>query len=199
MRQIGYVFFTFASVMVASLFMFEPAEESEFPREIPWFEFQGAAKTAFTKENLKGSWTLAYFGYTSCPDLCPVTLNLAKEAKDVLSQSRPYIKNMEVVFVSVDPLRDSPEKSQKYAQFFSPSFRGVTASISQQKKILGALDSVANNDRVGTSLEYKVYHPTSLFLFSPDGQWAGTIEDPKSATQIVTELTDLVIGAKKTI
>ena len=110
MRQIGYVFFTFASVMVASLFMFEPAEESEFPREIPWFEFQGAAKTAFTKENLKGSWTLAYFGYTSCPDLCPVTLNLAKEAKDVgniselanSSSSRRNVPEKLLQFVSGD-------------------------------------------------------------------------------------------------
>ena len=111
-----------------------------------------------------------------------------------LQKKGPYIKDLQVLFISVDPSRDTPEEAQTYASYFHESFIGVRATQSQSQQILGALDSVVNTDKLRNPDDYKVFHPTSFFLFDPQGQWIAEIEDPQSSAEIIAGLTRVVVG-----
>ena len=199
MRQIVYVALTFVAVMLASLVIFKPDQAlTPLPRQMPWFELQTADKTLFTKKDLQGSYSLVYFGFTQCPDLCPNSMSLAKEAMATLRSKGPYIKDLRVIFISVDPDRDTPKIADRYAKFFDEAFLGFSILDSQRKLLLGALDTVANNDRKSLEdTDYQVYHPTSFYLFDKKGRWAAEIKDPKDKEQLIAAITNTVMAAKE--
>src|SRR4051794_14339070 len=86
-------------------------------RPIPSFALQRADGGAFTPESLRGHWSVLFFGYTSCPDVCPTTLSMLtqvqKSLTDLAPQARPWF-----VFVSIDSKRDTPEQLHKYVSYF---------------------------------------------------------------------------------
>ena len=151
-------------VFLISLFVFNPSA-TELPRELPWFELQAPGKSKFTKNQLEGHWTLAYFGYTHCPDLCPASMQLAAAAAKILDSKGPNIPGLQILFVSIDPDRDTPERSQEYASFFSPAFLGATASHHEATQLLSSLDAVMGNNKDTKPEGYLVFHPTAFYLF----------------------------------
>lgn len=192
MRQIKYVTFTFLAMVVAGFFVFR--SPATFPRDLPWFELEQAEGT-LSKDQLKGSWTVFYFGYTHCPDLCPAAMNLAKAVKSDLATNGPHLPHVRWVFVSVDPYRDTPATAQSYATYFDPEFLGATLSITHMTNLLNALDTTANDDRIKNPKDYKVFHPTSLYVLNPEAQWVQEIENPIVIDKVKDQLAQTIIGA----
>ena len=96
------------------------------------FELVDMHGRPFTQENLKGKYTLLYFGYTYCPDICPTELTLIAETLDRLGDLR---KQFRVIMVSVDPERDRPEVLKEYMANFGPEFIGLTGTPEQIRRM----------------------------------------------------------------
>lgn len=144
---------------------------------------------AFTNADLRGQWTLVFFGYTHCPDICPITMNVLAEAKKKAPAEFP-----QVVFVSVDPQRDSVEMLRDYVHYFDPDFVGVTGD----EKMIQALTlqtSVVYTKVPGASGkagDYLVDHSSSILLINPEGKLAAFLKAPHTPGSILDSVDKMV-------
>lgn len=132
----------------------------------PSFELTRANGDLFRLGDQRGRIVLLFFGYTTCPDVCPTTL---AELKQVLDGLGDAASSVQVVFISVDPERDTPEKMQKYAEHFNPGFIGLTGSMEDLQKIwdgYGVYRAVTQTD---SALGYIVDHTARITLVDADG------------------------------
>lgn len=120
----------------------------------------------FTEQQLQDRWSLVFVGYTFCPDICPTTLSDLSRIYPELAQLSDQVQ---VIFVSADPARDTPERLKVYTQYFNPNFIAVTAeheelmpAVQQLGLIYGIFDREEEN--------YLVDHSASIALVNPKGQ-----------------------------
>lgn len=152
------------------------------PRQIAVPELIKQDGEAFTNADLVDQWTLVFFGYTQCPDICPMTMNVLAEAKKKAPVDFP-----QVVFISVDPQRDSVEMLSGYVHYFDPQFMGVTG----EEKMIEALTlqtSVVYMKVPGASgaqNDYLVDHSSSILLINPKGQLAAFLKTPHTPSNII--------------
>ena len=136
----------------------------------------------FTLERLSGRWTLLFFGFTHCPDVCPTSLQALADAYQQMKAAAPSGQAVQVVFVSVDPERDIPENLGPYVEYFSPEFIGVTSSseeVSTFARSLGVLFmKVEQND------SYTMDHSTGIFYISPERNLVSVLTAPHNAVDI---------------
>ena len=149
----------------------------EFPthQAIAPFSLTDQHGQAFTNDDLSGKWSLFFIGYTSCPDVCPTTMGKLTAAYPSLSEHA----DLQVIFLSVDPQRDSTDTLLNYANFFNPEFIAVTAEHKQLYPITRSLGFVYA--MVGDGENYQVDHSASFALVSPQGEKVAIIK-PKSDT-----------------
>ncbi|WP_144214384.1 SCO family protein [Shewanella donghaensis] len=135
------------------------------PRPLAPFSMHDQLGNEFSNEQLLGKWSLVFVGFTSCPDVCPTTLNKLNAAYPEL---QAVTDNIQVVFVSVDPDRDSQTKRLDYINFFNGDFKAVTAEHSQLfpfTRDLGFAYAM-----VGDGDDYQVDHSASYVLVSPKAE-----------------------------
>lgn len=136
-----------------------------FPQafEIAPFELVDQHNKAFTNADLQGKWNLFFIGFTFCPDICPTTLNKLAAAYPELNKIAP----IQVVFLSVDPNRDTPEKLLTYVNFFNTEFKAVTGEHTQIFPLTRSLGLAYA--MVGEGDNYQVDHSAGYVLVSPQG------------------------------
>ena len=147
------------------------------PREIAPFELVSDNGQPFTNADLEGKWTLLFPGYTFCPDICPVTMAMLANTYELLDE-KPK-RNLQVVLLTVDPYRDTPERLQQYADYFNPDFRGVTGAMSDLINLglqLNIAFSVTNPETAGEN--YLVDHSGNIVLINPNGHYHGFFKPP---------------------
>ncbi len=157
---IGALFFQ----QVSKLAQPEHALFYEQAREIKPFEFTDHKGQSFTKNHLKGKWSLVFFGYTSCPDVCPTTLQNLGFIYDDLKN---LANNSQVLLVSVDPVRDTQEKLSQYIAYFNREFIALRAGhdvLFPFARNLGLMYAISGEEE-----GYLVDHSASLVLINPDG------------------------------
>ncbi len=138
---------------------------------------------------LKDKWTLVFFGYTYCPDICPTTLAQLRDIRSRLPQQA--VDNMRVVLVSVDPNRDTPQQLKQYLGYFDPRYIGLTAPVADIQKLASALSIPfipADTSKPG----YTVDHSGNLALIGPDGRQRGFIRSPLNMQKLVAQLPGLL-------
>ncbi len=161
------------------------------PRQIAVPELIRHDGEAFTNEDLKGQWTLVFFGYTHCPDICPITMNVLAAAKQKATADFP-----QVMLISVDPQRDSIELLADYVHYFDPEFIGVTGD----EKMIQALTlqtSVVYMKVPGASgkeNDYLVDHSSSILLINPEGQLAAFLKAPHTPSSILDSVAKVTAG-----
>lgn len=155
-------------------------------RPLPGFALTDHTGAAFEPGRLRDRWTLMFFGFTTCPDVCPTTLALLarveKSLSDLPAQARP-----QVVLVSVDPERDAPEQLAKYVKFFSPSFVGVTGSPAQIDEFTRAMGTPVARRPLGEG-GYTVDHSGSIFVIDPSGSLRALFSPPHSQDALIADL-----------
>lgn len=158
--------------------------------ELPNFALRDHTGAAFDAVRLIGHWSLVFFGYTHCPDICPVTLNTVHQAIDGLAEplqaDAPH-----VFFVSVDPDRDTAERLREYVTYFDPRFLGVTGDPTQLNKLTRGL-GVAYARADGQADGYFVDHSASLLLVSPDGRLYAVLSAPHDQALITRNLSVII-------
>lgn len=156
-------------------------------RDLRPFKLMTADGQPFTVESLRNKYTFLFFGYTSCPDVCPTTLKVMGDLYTNLEKKNEQ-RDVQVVFVSVDPRRDKPAVLKKYISYFHKDFIGVTgdkAEIANLAKQLGASYEVLDD---GKSDNYPVNHTGLLFVTNPDARYAAILSPPHEADLIESRL-----------
>ncbi len=161
----------------------EHATVLDTPRTLPAFSLVANDGGVLDAERLKGNWTLVFFGFTHCPDICPTTLATVARAIDSLpSGQRP-----QVLLVSVDPERDTPDKLDTYLAYFDPAFLGATGGLPAIEAFatsVGAVFMHTPNEAGG----YTVDHSAALFLLDPQARLAAVFSAPHTASVIGSDL-----------
>jgi protein SCO1/2 len=147
------------------------------------FELEDHFGRPFDLSSLEGQWTLIYFGYTFCPDVCPTTLQVVGQAQRALADSEAA-EALAYVFVSVDPERDTPERLAQYAPHFSPDMLGVTGDHPQLLTLSRPLGVIYAKVEGSDAENYLVDHSASLFLINPEAQLHAIFTSPHQAEEI---------------
>lgn len=158
-------------------------------RSLPSLSMNDQNGAPVAVDELKGKWTLVFFGYTYCPDICPTTLAQLRDIRTKLPQEA--VDNMRVVLVSVDPNRDTPQQLKQYLGYFDPRYTGLTAPVADIQKLASALSIPfipADTSKPG----YTVDHSGNLALIGPDGRQRGFIRSPLNAQKLVAQLPVLL-------
>lgn len=140
------------------------------PRPLPAVELVDQHGTPFSITDLAGTPVLVFFGFTNCPDICPTTLDVLARAVQTLAESDASAVP-EVLFVSVDPTRDTPARIGTYIAAFDDRFHGATAAEAELQPLLSAL-SVSVHKEVHEGEAYNVVHNGTVYVLNRAGEWA---------------------------
>ena len=157
--------------------VFEP------PRMAPDFSLRSTAGTDLQLSRYRGKLVILEFGYTSCPNVCPESLAMLAQARQKLGVLADQVQ---VVFVTVDPERDTADLLRKYLAAFDPTFVGVTGTPAQMEKVRQDYGITATKERVeGSKTNYAVHHSSYLYFVDRQGSLRGLMPFGRSADDIV--------------
>lgn len=159
------------------------------PRDPGAFELVDHRGASFRPAQLADGWTLWFFGFTNCPDVCPmtlVTLDLVDSALAAAGATRP-----QVLMMSVDPARDTPERLAEYVPYFNPGFVGVTGSMAEVRQLTERLGIIVQYT-AGEGDDYTVDHSSQLMLTGPDGLVHAVFPSPHEPDALARDLAVLL-------
>jgi protein SCO1/2 len=159
------------------------------PRVLADFSLVDQDGNPFSLERLRGRWSLLFFGFTRCPDICPSTLYDLQQVSRGLDDGARDATPWQVIFVSVDPERDSPTQLKEYVSWFDPRFLGVTGAPEQLAPLalqIGVAFRV--EEHAAGSQDYAVDHSASVFLTDPQGRLHGVFPAPHDADAMTRDL-----------
>lgn len=163
----------------------EPAYFQAYPtpRDINSFTLTSHTDEAFTQEDLKGHWSLVFLGYTFCPDICPTTMaelnGIFPSLQEINTEHSP-----QVVFVSVDPKRDTTERLAQYIGFFNNSFVAVTGEHKQLFPLARNLGMMYSMSDSTDNPNYLVDHSASVVVVNPQAQVVGRFKPHREPGQL---------------
>jgi protein SCO1/2 len=159
-------------------------------RAVPDFSLIDQRGAAFGPQNLDGHWSLLFFGYTNCPDFCPTTLATLAAMEKNLRAKRAIPP--QVVFISVDARRDTPQQLAKYVPYFDPTFIGVTAPDQPTLEALARKLGVAVALVPSPGGGYTVDHSGAIFVVDPAGKIAAILTGPFTADTLQADFDRIV-------
>lgn len=155
------------------------------PQPVDDFTMSSTTGTPFTLSD-QNRLTLMYFGFTSCPDVCPTTLYELRQAYVELGEPADKLN---IVFVTVDPERDTPENITQYLGLYHPDFIGLYGEDEELAALRDAFDVVAVREEMEDSaLGYNINHTASLFVISPQGELIATFAHGTTAFTVAHDM-----------
>lgn len=145
------------------------------PRKFSDFELLDHSGQAFNAVNLIGKWTLLFFGFTHCPDICPTTMAAAAKMYEGLEPEDK--EQLQVVLISLDPERDTTEKLSQYVPYFNPDFIGATGNQYVLLKLATELNVAFNKVQLEGG-DYTIDHGANMVLINPYGHYHGFFKPP---------------------
>lgn len=168
-----------------------PAEIEDYlfweAKELTDFKLTGADNKTLGLNELKGKWSFIFFGYTHCPDVCPLTLMVLGQAFKILEKNPAVFPEVQGIFVSVDPKRDTPESLKEYVSYFNDRFIGVTGSTAELddfSRQMSALYTIHPKEAGRSDDTYLVTHNSTVFLVDPQGRLHGRFPPPQTPKEI---------------
>jgi protein SCO1/2 len=177
----------------------------ERPLQLQPFSLLDHREAPFDNARLNNRWTVMFFGYTHCPDVCPTTLTVMNQVHGLLADQQPGKYPVQFVFVSVDPFRDTAGVLADHMAYFNPEFTGVTGpaeEILQLATQVGAFydyedpvsgELVRDVTRRPAAEDYIVNHYASLFLLTPRGRLVTDILPPHDPQRVVEIINNIQI------
>jgi len=181
-------------VLVAAMFLLPrgqrgaaPQTATELPEPRPLADVRFVDKTGSEAHlsDLKGDFTLLFFGFTNCPDVCPLTLSLLAQVRADVAGRAPQL-TPRVLFVSVDPNRDTPERIAAYLNGFDAEFAGMTASDEELEPLLKQL-GVAVERHVHGEANYNVVHNSAIYVLDQNAEWIAVSTAPHDPKIVATD------------
>ena len=180
-----------AAGLVAAALWFAPGATSlqsglllPQPRALSEFTLQGDDGQPYTRARLLGHWTLLFPGFIHCPDTCPTTLAMLKQVRMKLGKE----SGLRVLFLSVDPERDTPLQLASYVHYFDASFTGATASEPELARVAHELAIAYQKVPGNTPDTYAMDHTAALILINPQAQVVAYFSPPFQPDVLVADL-----------
>ena len=189
-RIVLWVLVVVAAIAATALYMFRPPQR---PLGINGQEFALASTKggSFTQADLMGTPSLIFFGYTFCPDVCPTTLAETTAWRAQLGLSADDLR---IIFVTVDPERDTAEMVKAYVEGFDPSVIGLVGTPEETEKAKAAFGVFSEKAGDVESEFYLVNHTALTFLIDEDGSFQGTIAYEEASDTALAKIDRLVKG-----
>jgi protein SCO1 len=158
-------------------------------RSLPELSLINQDGQAVAIDQLKDQWSLLFFGYTFCPDICPATLAQLRQLQGQLPPET--LAKLRIVLVTVDPNRDTPEQLKKYLDYFDAGFIGLTGEQATIQKLANGV-SIPFIPADTSKENYTVDHSGNLVLIGPDGRQRGFIRAPINNSKLAAQLPGLL-------
>ena len=163
------------------------------PRALSDVSLTDHNQQSFTKENFRDKWSLLFVGYTYCPDICPTTLAELNNAYPSIFESAGDA-DLQVVFLSVDPKRDTPERLNQYMNFFNESFVGATGEHSELFPFVRSMGMMYSMTESTDNPNYLVDHSASVVVINPQAQVIGRFKPKHNPGSIPISDTEQIIA-----
>ncbi len=159
------------------------------PKEMIDFQLTDNTGKSYSQANLKGHWTMMFFGFTNCGMVCPTTMAALNDMYKTLKKELPIDRLPAVVMVSVDPDRDSVERMNEYVHAFNPGFLGARAEMPQIQALEKALHLVAVKMQADGNAknQYTINHSAEIMVFNPEGKLQAFLSYPHKADEMVQD------------
>lgn len=155
------------------------------PRPLPAFSLVDQHDKPFTRDSLTGHDSILFFGFTHCPDICPATLQqLAIARQQVVADGTAF---PDIVLVSVDPARDTPDIMAEYVGHFGAGITGVTGRAEDIASLAGALGIFFSNSG-DDSENYNVDHSAAVLLINANAEWQAVFSAPHEVGDFVHDI-----------
>lgn len=176
----------FAAVRLQTPAEYKSAFVLPAPTSLPEFSLVDQHGDAVSPDTFRNQWSLVFFGFTHCPDICPATLQVLSTAKSELAAGgqEPLPR---IVLVSVDPERDTPELMRQYVDYFGIGNLGVTGTLDELQKLTSAL-GIYFEKRPDSGDDYSVDHSSAVLVFNPDGDFHALFSGPHTIDMYVHDI-----------
>ena len=171
------------------------------PRTLGSITLVDQHRAALSEDRLRGHWTFVYFGYTRCPDNCPTSLSTLKQVSNQLSNDPEVASEVQYLFVSVDPDRDSPEVLGSYIAYFDDEFIGATGTRREIDQVVMQFGARYAKEEGSNRDTFLIRHTASFFLVDPHAQIVGAFSpphNPDAITSLFKEIRGIYRAAAKT-
>ena len=158
------------------------------PRALPAVELVDEHAERFRSADFAGHWSFLYFGYTYCPDVCPLTLITLATLKGQLAAEQPSAR-IEYYLVSVDPQRDTPERLREYVAYFDSTFHGLTGSPGALAVLTQATETLFDVAEDQDPDDYLVSHSSNVVLLDPHGDVHAVFTPPHDPARLAADFT----------
>ena len=166
------------------LYLIEPA------RDLGSFNLIDSNEKEFLPQDFEGKWNVLFFGFTFCPDICPITMRmLSRIEKEIDKQELDKIR---IFLVTVDPVRDNPNQLKIYLKNFSENFTGLTGGLDQIYNFATRVNAPFTPINNSKDPYYTVDHTGSIVLIDPDGNYAGFFRAPHNQDKIKKALLEII-------
>lgn len=162
------------------------------PRELSEFVLTNHNNETVNKDAFKGRWSLLFVGYTYCPDICPTTLAAINGAYPQIVESAE--SPLQVVFLSVDPKRDTIERLEQYMTFFNDEFIGMTGEHAQLFPLVRSMGMMYSMTESTDNPNYLVDHSASVVVINPDAQVIGRFKPRHKPGELAISDTDQILA-----
>lgn len=156
------------------------------PGPLPEFSLLDHEGNAVGRDVFSGHWSLVFFGFTHCPDICPLTLQVLADARKQLADAGAD-ELPQIVLVSVDPERDTPELLAQYVGYFGDDNLGITGDLAEIRKLTGGLGVYFEKSAIDED-NYSVDHSAVVLVINPRGQFHALFGTPHVAENFVYDL-----------
>ena len=161
-------------------------------RKLEGFSLLDSSEDIFNPKDFKGKWNVLFFGFTFCPDICPVTMSMLSKVELELDQK--IANEVNFYMVTVDPNRDTPKKLKEYLSGnFSEKFIGLTGELDQIYKFATQVNAPFMPVADSSDSYYTIDHSGSIVLISPEAKYAGFFRLPHRKEDVVKALTAIVV------
>jgi protein SCO1/2 len=168
-------------------------ERLEQPLVIDDFQLYDQAGKPFTRQQLLGSWSLIFLGFTSCPDICPMTMSQLEGVRAELGLHFTPEKIPDIIFVAVDPSRDKGVLAD-YLAYFHPENIGVTGENAELEKLVKSVDGFYRYEKKKADMSYNVVHTAAIAVVNPQAEMVARINPPFGRANTARELMLLIRG-----
>lgn len=160
------------------------------PAALPDFRLHDQNNVVFDRTRLQGKWSYVFFGYTHCPDICPTTLVVMRDARKLTGGGE---QGIQYIFVSVDSARDKAATLKSYLSYFHPEFIGVTGGQDELMHLTRALGAYFENGKARNG-SYEVHHSAAVFLIDSEARLRALFAGPHDAARLAQGLQRLKGG-----
>lgn len=157
------------------------------PKALPVFSLQDHTGKRFDRNTLLGHWSVVFFGFTHCPDICPATLQQLALARSQVDGDVDTKGFPDIVLISVDPERDSPDVMAKYVSHFGEDITGVSGSTDELRKLTDAI-GIYFRKSPGDAEQYTVDHSSVVIIINENAQFHALFSAPHKIENFVNDI-----------